>query len=691
MFDMFFKKMFVKQFDKMLGNQHKPLESYDVPKCPRTASEIFSQMTEDEKIRFISGKDSFAIGGIPRLGVPDFWMSDATSGIRGWDASVTVFPAGVAMAASWNRWLAQQSASRIADEARALGITVLLGPGVNIARVPTCGRNFEYMGEDPYLAGEIAFSYVQGAQSHGVITTVKHFACNNSDYDRHKSNSIVDERTLNEIYFPAFKKALIKGGSLGIMTSYNLINGEYASQNKYSVGEVLRKRWGFKGMTVSDWNSLYDTVKPLKCGVDIEMPSPLWFSPEKVKKALSDGLIEQSDIDFKVLNILNALEKIGALARPVADKALKTGSPEAIQTARSMACESITLLRNDDSILPLCASKLHRIVIAGSMSAVPPTGGGGSSFIHPRRPAASLQQELESRIPGLEVETKLDRDADVTIIETGFSRLLETEAYERPYSLPAKDIKLIRKASGFRKKVIVIVHSGGDYETSSWSFDVPAIINAYYLGETSSQALCDVLLGDACPSGKLPFSMALRYSDYLSVHNYARKPAAFSLMRVMVGQGNPKRRKITNTRYEEGLKIGYRQFDTEGKNVAFPFGHGLSYTSFGYRRMTVAKTGDEVIVKINVTNDGKVRGSETVQLYVHNVNSRVFHPDQELKGFEKVTINPGEDKDVEFHLGFEDFSYFDSERHGWKVDRGRYTIRLGSSSQDRRQEADIDY
>lgn len=682
MLDKIKKTIFQKYFDKLLANSHKPIKDYTMPSCAGSAAEILSQMTLEEKISYISGVDSFSIGAIPRLGLPAFWMSDATSGIRGWDAPVTCFPSAVAMAGTWNRLLIQKTARCIADEARALGITVLLGPGVNIARVPTCGRNFEYMGEDPYLAGEIAAAYVRGAQSGGVITTVKHFACNNSDFDRHKSNSVVDEKTLNELYFPAFRKAVVDGGSLGVMTSYNQLNGEYASQNKYSVGDILRKKWGFRGMVVSDWNSLYDTARPLKCGVDIEMPGPVWFSPEKVRKVLDDGQISISDIDSKVYDILYALEKIGALSRPVADASLSVGSAKAAEIARETAVQGIALLKNSLSLLPLSPIQLKKVMIAGSMAGNPPTGGGGSSFVTPSRHVSTLEEELHDRIPGLKFTNRIEKDVDVAIIETGFGKLLESECYDRPYRLPAKDRSLIAKVIKSGLKCIVIVHSGGSYSTDEWADDADVILNSYYLGEFGSQALCDVILGDVNPSGKLPFTMTRHYLDNLSIRNYVLKPSAFSIRRCFVGQGNPRKRHVANMRYIEGVKVGYRICSPDNDCSIFPFGHGLSYSSFCYGDASVQQYGGEFKVTVSVSNTGSRSGQEVAQLYVHDQDAQKCDAYQELKGFEKVTLDPGKSCEVSFLLRNEDFAHYDPISRTWKVNNGNFDVRIGSSSAD---------
>lgn len=680
-------KTLVKYMDKFVDPVRKPLTDTASPKH-LTAKEIFSQMTDDEKILYIGGVDGFAIRGIDRLGVPKLFTSDATSGSRGWDAPVTIFPSNVAMTATFNKELMHDAAYQIGREARALGIQILLAPGINIARVPTNGRNFEYMGEDPYLAGQMAAAYIKGAQEGGVGTTVKHFACNNSDYDRHKSNSVVDERALHEIYLPAFKMA-IEAGSLGIMTSYNQLNGEYASQNQYLIDEVLRKQWGFDGFVISDWTSVYDTVAPLKCGVDLEMPKAKFMSLKKVKKALKSGKVTMADIDKKVLNLLNALEKLGAFSRPIVDTTATVPSQEAKNVSLKTAQEAIVLLKNEKALLPFDVDG-KKIVLLGCQSRTVPTGGGGSSFIIAKKTIENLSSALSQRgatVTSLESNkwqnlSAIVKDADLVIVQTGFNRILESENYDRSYAFSIEDQKAINEISKINDKLLVIVHSGGDYDTEGWIDSATSVLNAYYLGENSSEALCDVIDGTVNPSGRLVHTIAKGLNDYQSVRNYYEDYDKFSFTRMFIGQGHPKLRKVKDIKYAESIMVGYRDFQTNNKEVRYPFGYGLSYTSFEYSDLSITEKDRQLLVTAKIKNNGKVAGAEVVQLYIHPLSSSVFRPYSELKGFEKVFLEPNEEKVVSFVLKDEDFSYYEVDNHSWCLDEGEHEIMLCSNSDD---------
>ncbi len=683
------------KINTMAGRTKTPVPVEKVLRKKTTAEEIFSRMTDDEKIEYISGIDSFGIKAIPRLDLPAIWTTDTTSGVRGWDIDGTVMPAAVAMAASFDRGLIYKCAQSIADECRAVGVSVLLGPGVNIARTPVCGRNFEYMGEDPYLAGEMASAYIKGAQSQGVVTTVKHFACNNSDYNRHKENVVVDERTLREIYLPAFEKSVKEGGSLGVMTSYNLVNGVYASQNEHLVDDILRGEWGYEGFVISDWTSLYDTVGPIKSGVDLEMPDGKWFSAPKIRQALSSGQISMQDIDKKVLRLLKVWERLGILDRPVSEHPEKIGCAENRRNALDMARESITLLKNLEGRLPLKEKGIKKIAMLGYNSEVTPTGGGGSAFIIKPSPNDSLPQELKKRLPDAEIvvlgwdwaktEANLEtvREADAVIYSTGFDKVFESETYDRPYELLEAEAEGIRRAKGLNSNTIVILHSGGDCETRSWVDAVDAVLFAYYLGDEGAPALADVLFGDVNPSGHLPFTIARDEKDYSTMISL---PEDYWWIddgrRGVPGQGDPEIGTVTDLEYTEGILVGYRWFDTKSLAVEFPFGHGLSYTTFEYSDARTEVADGNVLVTFKVRNTGPVKGAEVAQVYVHDMMPSISKPEQELRGFERIELSPGEEKTVSMKLDPRAFSHYDTENGRWREDAGSYEIRIGSSSRD---------
>lgn len=692
------------KINTMVGRTKTPVPVEKVRRKKTTAEEIFSRMTDDEKIEYISGIDSFGIKAIPRLDLPAIWTTDTTSGVRGWDIDGTVMPAAVAMAASFDRELIYKCARSIADECRGVGVSVLLGPGVNIARTPVCGRNFEYMGEDPYLAGEMASAYIKGAQSQGVVTTVKHFACNNSDYNRHKENVIVDERTLREIYLPAFEKSVKEGGSLGVMTSYNLVNGVYASQNEHLVDDILRGEWGYEGFVISDWTSLYDTVGPIKSGVDLEMPDGKWFSALKIRQALSSGQITMRDIDKKVLRLLKVWERLGILDRPVSEHPEKIGCAENRRNALDMARESITLLKNSEGRLPLKGKGIKKIAMLGYNSEVTPTGGGGSAFIIKPSPNDSLPQELKKRLPDAEIvvlgwdwaktEANLEtvREADAVIYSTGFDKVFESETYDRPYELLEAEAEGIRRAKGLNSNTIVILHSGGDCETRSWVDAVDAVLFAYYLGDEGAPALADVLFGDVNPSGHLPFTIARDEKDYSTMISLPEDSWWIDDQRRGVpGQGDPKVGTITDLEYTEGILVGYRWFDTKSLTVEFPFGHGLSYTTFAYSDARTEVSDGNVLVTFKIRNTGAVKGTEVAQVYVHDMMPCISKADQELRGFERIGLSPGEEKTLSVKLDSRAFSHYDTENGRWHRAAGSYEIRIGSSSRDIRLAAVVEY
>lgn len=679
--DKLMKHLLQLAMDRFLKPRKASDESYRP--CTLTADQVLEAMTDEEKIDYISGIDSFCIKPIDRLGVPPFWTSDATSGVRGYKEAVTIFPSAIAMAATFNAGLIESVGLAIAREARALGISVLLAPGVNIARIPTCGRAFEYMGEDPFLASVIASSYIKGVQSGGVATTVKHFACNSSDFDRHRDNAIVDERTLQTIYYPAFKAA-VKAGTEGVMTSYNLVNSVHASQSE-QLSKALDD-WGFKGFVISDWTSLYDTVQPLLHGVDLEMPGPVFFSAKRIRKALSQGLIDMSMINGKVQRILRSMERIGALNRSMFDTSCKLGEPKAIQAALQSAKQAITLLRNDSGLLPLKSPCL--IVVAGRLSSRTPTGGGGSSCIKPLAKVPSLLQELEKGFPEAKVvylkgsfssHRLLIEKADAVIYAAGYGKVYESEAYDRTWALPKPQDKDLRTLASMNSRLVTIVHSGGACDTASILASSRAILWAYYLGYESSRALCSIIKGETSPSGRLPFSVPRRKEDILALRNMGVDNEAFSLFRVLGAQGKPGRQKghILENRYSEGQRIGYRQFDEDGTPLAFAFGQGLSYCSMSLEAVSLIKSEESVAINALVCNHSPRDGSTAVLVYVERPRKEVFVPIKELKGLAKLTVPASSSKPVSITIDMEDLKDYDD---GWHLDKGDYQVLIGLDS-----------
>jgi len=665
------------------------------------AESILEQMTLEEKAEMLGGTAHLGIKGNSRLNLPEVWCSDASAGVRCFKRA-TAFPAPIAMAATWNRAQIETVGKTIGQECRAKGVSILLGPGVNIYRIPTCGRNFEYLGEDPFLASELVVPYIQGVQSMGVITTVKHFACNNSDYDRHRMNSIVDERTLREIYFPAFKAAVQKGGSLSVMSAYNPVNGEFASENRTLLTEVLREEWGFKGFVISDWISVYSTENSLKAGLDLEMPKGAYLNPKRIQKLIARGRLTETDIDQPVRNLLTAFFKAGIYERSLKDPRYPEYSEDHSNQSLETAREAIVLLKNETRLLPLQRESLSRIVVVGGMAEDTTTCGGGSCCIRSHDKISILDGIRESAGDRIEIEfikaakgrlSAEDRqqiqDADVVIISVGFTNLDESEAYDKAWELPDQQGGLIQALSALNPRIIVTLTTGTGVETESWLSGVPALLHCFYLGERGGRAVGEVLFGTVNPSGKLPFSMAKQWRDFASSNYYVKNQDKISLLRILGPQGRPGIRKIRDMAYQEKLMVGYRHFDTNKVVPQFPFGFGLSYTEFSFSDLELStsemsisdlNSGGQFKVSLSVRNVGEWAGSEVVQLYVSDPVSSLPRPVKELKGFEKVRLEPDQSAMITFVLQKEHFSFFNDQSGAWTAEAGDFNLLIGSSS-----------
>ncbi len=671
-------------------------------------SGILAAMTTEEKLDYITGYKSLGIKAVPRLGLPSVWMSDATSGVRSY-GKVTAFPSAVAMTASWDTQLIARAADHIAETARAKGISILLGPGVNIARVPTCGRNFEYMGEDPFLAGRMASAYIRACSDRKVICTVKHLAANNSDYDRHKVSSDLDERSLREIYLPAFEMAVKEGSTPALMSSYNPINGIWASENRKLLTDILRDEWGFEGFVISDWNSLYSTAGPLTAGLDLEMPGPKWLSARRVKRAISEGEATESDLDRMAGNLMKTLFAYGVYDRPVVDIRAREFCPEHEKAALETALAAPVLLKNENSCLPLPVDSGSRIVVCGPHGIETPVMGGGSCHIARTTGKVDLLEGLKNTA-GSDVdiiyipwrrngrlnstERSTIESADAVVIACGFDYLEESELYDRAWMLPTRQRLLIRAVSSLNSRNVVVLTAGGGVETASWINDVSALVHGMYLGQYVGKALAELLFGRINFRGRLPFSMARRWDDIPATKNYPRRFWTTSPGRMTLSQGNPKRRRVRHWQYREKLMVGYRHFTTSGVAPAYPFGCGLSYTSFSIEGLSVSSTeiraGDELGVTVRVKNTGNRAGVEVVQIYVSDVESRLPRPARELKGFAAVKLEAGEQQSVSINLPAESFRYWDSESgSGWVIEPGKFRIIAGQDSMKKGPEKTI--
>jgi len=652
------------------------------------AASLVSQMTLDEKIDFISGKiDGFRTHAIPRLGIPSIRMADGPQGVRNVDGQnirSTFYPCGISAAATWNRDAVREMGAGIGSAAKAHGVQILLGPGVNIYRSALCGRNFEYYGEDPYLTGETALSYISGMQEQGVMATIKHFALNQQEYDRHGTSSNADERTMNEIYFPAFRKAVEKAGVGAVMTSYNLINGTHAAENPWLVKGNLRA-WGFDGIVMTDWTSTYNSLNFMNGGVDFEMPRNWVSTHEEIKTLLNNGVIDEKVLDEKCINILASFIAWGFLdgsleADPAAEDPVVSQ-----RRAYEVALEGPVLLKNEDRILPLKPSKKDIIAVIGP-NANTIVCGGGSGWVNPEDgKGVTLYEGLRKLGKNWNVELlgtpqpDVLRKAAAVIVAVGFNKDTEKEGRDRRYKLADEQNDLIENVLLYNSNVIVIANSGGEIGITPWNEKVKAIILDWYPGQEGGNALAAILSGKVAPSGKLPFTFWGSEEANPAQKWYHAAPL----------HPRSNRDRYSHTTYKEGVFIGYRGVEHFGVEPMFPFGYGLSYTTFSYSDAEYTKSGDGIDVSFTVRNDGKADAKEAAQVYVSPVSPSIIRPARELKGYDKKFIAKGEAVRYTIHLGKDAFSYYDTGLHDWKVEPGQYRILIGASSADIRLEIPV--
>ena len=784
------------------------------------AAEIVKQMTLEEKIAYIGGYESWYVREIPRLGLPAVRMADGPQGVRN-NTKSTLYPSGVAAAATWDTDLIEQMGVSLGKDSRARGVHILLGPGANIYRSPLCGRNFEYFGEDPYLAGEIASAYIKGVQSQGVMACIKHFAGNNQEFARHGVSSDIDERTMNEIYFPAFEKAVKEAKVATIMTSYNLLNCVRASESKYLNQEVLREQWGHDGFVMSDWNSCYSPVNLLRWGVDLEMPTPKAMDPALVKQLVEQGVVPVEAIEKKCQNIIQTILAYEFEKRPQLDKSLPENNPECDAVAHELSRAAIVMLKNEDNFLPI---KKGKFVVCGQ-NATRIVTGGGSGFVTPlisssvSKGMAEVDKKVKSTtivpkisnqlpnsfadkamtIPGVKLEefvgcelegqpvvtkvvekpmimnlaeeahddlvitnystrhtfyykpevdeqytldvegnegfrffingeNKIDRwnpikgrhgrmhlelkagevyefvvehynnsggtsmemvfeapmtndeqtvkqirEADCVVVCLGHNNITERENADRTFELPMGQVEYLRSIVAINPNVVVVLNGGGGIEMASWMNEVKAVLMAWYPGQQGGLAVSEIITGKISPSGKLPFTMEEKWADNPTYSNYYE-----NVPRMRSVEINP----YSRVEYREGIFVGYRGYEKNGVKPLFPFGFGLSYTTFDYSNINIVKDGKEFVVNFDVKNTGKVAAAEVAQVYVGDDECRLVRPAKELKGFGKVMLQPGESKTVSVRLDDEAFRFYDPMLRKWVVEPGMFTIHVGASSAD---------
>lgn len=784
------------------------------------AAEIVAQMTLDEKVDYIVGYDNWYIRGIERLGLPAVRMADGPQGVRN-NTKSTLYPSGIAAAATWDRTLINQMGIALGQDSRARGVHILLGPGANIYRSPLCGRNFEYFGEDPYLAGEVTAAYINGVQSQGVMASIKHFAGNNQEYARHSVSSDIDERTLHEIYFPAFEKAVKKADVATIMTSYNLLNSVHASESKYLNYDVLRDMWGFEGLVMSDWTSCYSPLNVATWGIDLEMPRAQCLKPEIVKNLVQTGMLDERYLDRKCQHIIQVILAFEFDKRPQLDKSIPENNPYSDSVALELSRSAIVMLKNQDDFLPMkkgnffiCGPNADKVVTGGGSGFVTPLisssiaegmqtmGKKANVYVYRDVPQDAIEgmfADKDMSLPGVSVELyqnvslegnpvkryntdkvyisstsaeahedivaenqssrhsfwlkpskdvsyflKLEgndgcrmkingesvmekwgstswqraqikynfeagktyecviehynisgtnalslefipelfsnpvdlkalKNADCVVVSLGHDSKTEKENNDRTFSLPLGQVEYLKDVLKHNKNVVVVVNAGGAVEMASWIPEVKSVLMAWYPGQQGGVAVSEIITGKVNPSGKLPISVEKKLEDNPTYASYYE-----NVDRVRSSNINP----YSRVEYREGIFMGYRGYEKNKIEPLFPFGYGLSYTSFEYSDIKVSGSGDEYLVTFNVKNTGKVAGAEVAQVYVTDNECSVVRPVKELKGFEKVYLKPGETKKVCVRLAEEAFRYFDAFTHRFVVEPGEFTVSVGSSSAD---------
>ena len=674
-----------------------PWEEFVVSTVASDFIKRVSELTLEEKASLCLGSDFWHTAPVDRLGIPAIMVSDGPHGLRAQleqgdhvgllaSAPATCFPTASALASSWDPELFRTTGEALGREAKKLGVSVVLGPGINMKRSPLCGRNFEYVSEDPWLAGELATAMVEGTQSEGVGTSVKHYAANNQEDDRLRVSAEVDERSLREIYLPAFERVVKQAQPWTIMCAYNKLNGTYCSEHHWLLTEVLREEWGFEGLVVSDWGAVHDRVAALRGGLDLEMPPNLGVSDAAILEAVRNGSLDESILDEAVSRVLRLVDR----SQPAAlAEGAEFNLDDHHSLARRAAHESAVLLKNDGRVLPLQPQEGSTVAVIGEFARTPRFQGAGSSQVNPTKVDVALD-ELQSALGGraevrfaagfgigttdndghlLRQAVELAGEADHVLVFLGLPGEDESEGFDRTHiDLPANQLVLLHALAEVHDRLIVILANGGVVRVSTWEDRVAVILECWLSGQAAGGAAVDLLLGVANPSGKLAETIPVRLQDNSSYLNFPGEEGV--------------------VHYGEGIFIGYRAYDKLIQPVSYPFGFGLSYTTFQIEDVNVSVGGSvadgdlAVTVTASVTNTGQRAGAEVVQVYVEDVEASVARPLHELKGFVRVDLEPGETKQVSCQLDERAFAFWSRRFGQWVVESGEFIIAVGSSSRD---------
>ena len=676
----------------------QPQMSYE--EAESKADAIIKTLTLDEKLTLIQGHNRFFLPGIPEKGMPHIYTTDASMGVKNkqrmHDSSevklaerTTQFPAFIMLAATFNPDLAHSYGHAVGEEARMAGAGVILGPGMNIYRNSRCGRNFEYLGEDPMLASALISRYVTGMQSTGTLACAKHFLCNQTEFYRRRSNSIVDERAIMEIYTPAFKAA-IDAGVATVMTAYNQLNGEWTGQSKYVITDLLRGTLGFKGLVMSDWNSIYDWEQVIASGQNLDMPGePAFYIKKLPRDLVNEGRFSEQDIDTMIRPLIATCIRWGLYDRYNSgnqyDLSLEAQLPAHKQVSYNVAAEGVVMLENN-GILPLSTER--KVLVVGKWLNKVPHGGGAArveGYDH-RALKDVLTESFGKNVLFVEKPTEAQlRSAEVVLCVTG---TYDAESTERPFEMEKRDEALVRLAVESNPNTIVLVHTGSAINMSAWADKCAALLYGWYPGQNGEEAVRDILLGKVNPSGKLPMTIERDFNDSPAVNTV---PEGFNLAKA---KGNPNEKAFHpwtyDVHYNEGIMVGYRWYENKGIKPLYPFGYGLSFTTFELKNPRIATKGKVKVltdekplqVTVDVVNSGSCDGAEVVQLYVSEKNPTVLRPVKELKAFKKVNVEASKKQSVTFEVDKKMLAFWNDQAHAWQTNPGEYTLHIGTSSAD---------